>query len=444
MDLEALINAVKNGAQQNSSDLETFVAMVANGDVSTDEATRWLKAVHEHGCKVEDTVVLTNAMIQSGARLSWSEGPPVVDKHSTGGVGDKMSLMLAPALAAAGCRVPMLAGRGLGHTGGTIDKLEAIPGFNCALNPDQMVAAVEQLGCCIAVQNDAIAPADGVLYALRDVTDTVDSVPLITASIVSKKAAEGLNALVLDVKTGTAAFMQTLEEARTLASSMVRTAEGLGIRTLAQITTMSEPIGTHVGNALEVLESIQVLRGAGSPDTRELVVMQGAALLSMAFEDVDMDEGRRRMARVLNNGEALDIFRRMCVQQGVEEETASMLIQAPEKVLGTAPEQTTVLAQHDGFVSGYDAMMMAQLARKHGAGRFVLEDQIDPLVGFVLQAPKGTEVQKNQPLFTFYHTRQLTSEDLLELRAMVSLGKNKPVLSHRLVELIDSGETKAS
>ena len=260
MDLEALINAVKNGEQQNSSDLETFVAMVANGDVSTDEATRWLKAVHEHGCKVEDTVVLTNAMIESGARLSWSEGPPVVDKHSTGGVGDKMSLMLAPALAAAGCRVPMLAGRGLGHTGGTIDKLEAIPGFNCALNPDQMVAAVEQLGCCIAVQNDAIAPADGVLYALRDVTDTVDSVPLITASIVSKKAAEGLNALVLDVKTGTAAFMQTLEEARTLASSMVRTAEGLGIRTLAQITTMSEPIGTHIGNALEVLESIQVLR----------------------------------------------------------------------------------------------------------------------------------------------------------------------------------------
>ena len=184
--------------------------------------TRWLKAVHAHGCHREDKIVLTHEMVASGAQLVWKEGPPVVDKHSTGGVGDKMSLMLAPALAACGCRVPMLAGRGLGHTGGTIDKLEAIPGFNCSLRPEEMVQAVESVGCCIAVQNDAIAPADGVLYALRDVTATIDSVPLITASIVSKKAAEGLDALVLDVKTGSAAFMQTQEQAQELAHSMVK------------------------------------------------------------------------------------------------------------------------------------------------------------------------------------------------------------------------------
>jgi thymidine phosphorylase len=443
MDLDALIDAVNNGQPQNRSDLEAFVAMVADGSVSTEDATRWLKAVHQHGCKVDDIVVLTNAMINSGARLTWAEGPPVVDKHSTGGVGDKMSLMLAPALAAAGCRVPMLAGRGLGHTGGTIDKLESIPGFNCALTPDEMVAAVEKIGCCIAVQNNAIAPADGVLYALRDVTDTIDSVPLITASIVSKKAAEGLNALVLDVKTGTAAFMQTVEEARTLATSMVKTAEGLGIRTRAQITMMTEPIGTHIGNALEVLGSILVLKGEGSPDTRELVVMQGAALLSMTFEGVDMKEGRRRMEHVLTNGEALEVFRKMCVQQGVEPEVAAELISHPEKVLGTAPEQTTVLAWQDGFVSSYDAMKMAKLARKHGAGRFALEDEIDPLVGFLLQAPKGTQLQKNQPLFTFYHTRELSSDDLQELKSIAAISENKPDQPHRLVELIDSAETKA-
>ena len=444
MDLEALIDAVKSGQQQNRGDLEAFVAMVADGSVSTKDATRWLKAVHQHGCLVGDIVVLTNAMIDSGARLSWPVGAPVVDKHSTGGVGDKMSLMLAPALAAAGCRVPMLAGRGLGHTGGTIDKLESIPGFNCALSPEEMVAAVESIGCCIAVQNDAIAPADGVLYALRDVTDTIDSVPLITASIVSKKAAEGLDALVLDVKTGSAAFMQTVEEARALATSMVRTAEGLGVRTLAQITSMSEPIGTHIGNALEVLGSIMVLKGEGSPDTRELVVMQGAALLSMAFDGVGMEEGRRKMEKVLTNGEALEVFRKMCVQQGVTHEVAAELIRYPEKVLGTAPEQTTVLAQQDGFASGYDAMKMARLARKHGAGRFALEDEIDPLVGFLIQAPKGTQIKKNQPLFTFYHTRELSNEDLRELKSTVSISENKPDQVHRLVELIDSGETKAS
>jgi len=443
MDLDSLINAVKSGEQQDRVDLEAFVAMVAKGSVSTAEATRWLKAVHQHGCKVDDIVVLTNAMIDSGARLTWPAGPPVVDKHSTGGVGDKMSLMLAPALAAAGCRVPMLAGRGLGHTGGTIDKLESIPGFNCALTPAEMVAAVEAIGCCIAVQNDAVAPADGVLYALRDVTDTIDSVPLITASIVSKKAAEGLDALVLDVKTGSAAFMQTVEDARSLATSMVQTAEGLGIRTLAQITSMSEPIGTHIGNALEVIGSVLVLRGEGSPDTREMVVLQGAALLSMAFEDVNMEEGRRRIESVLTNGEALDVFRRMCIQQGVEETTAALLVRAPEKVLGTAAEQTTVLALEDGFVSGYDAMKMAQLARRHGAGRLALEDEIDPLVGFVIEATKGSQVKKNQPLFTFYHSNTLNAEDLAELKSMAAVGQNKPVVPHRLVELIDFSETKA-
>ena len=443
MRFQHLIDAAAAGEVQPAADLRAFVDGVANGAVSTEVATAWLKAVHQHGMATEDTVVLTRAMIDSGASLSWGEGPPVVDKHSTGGVGDKMSLMLAPALAAAGCRVPMLAGRGLGHTGGTIDKLESIPGFNCALDPQAMMEAVENVGCCIAVQNEAIAPADGVLYAIRDVTDTIDSVPLITASIISKKAAEGLSALVLDVKTGRAAFMKTQEQARELAASMVQTAEGLGIQTVAQLTAMDQPIGTHIGNALEVIESVRVLQGEGSPDTRELVVVQGAALLAMTGVSADRDEGRRRMEAVLNNGSALDRFRDMCIQQGVEEETAQLLVRNPERVVGTAPHQTTVLSEREGYVIGHDAMAMAQLARQHGAGRFNLEDVIDPLVGMVIETTTGSFVKKNEPILTFFHTQPLDEADLVVLKSIATVGPKPPAVRHRLLEVVDLTSTKA-
>ena len=443
MRFQHLVDAVKSGEAQPSGDLEQFVKGVADGSVSVEDATSWLKAVHQHGIPTEDTVVLTKSMIASGASLSWGEGPPVVDKHSTGGVGDKMSLVLAPALAAAGCRVPMLAGRGLGHTGGTIDKLEAIPGFNCALSPEGMVEAVNAVGCCIAVQNDAIAPADGVLYAIRDVTQTIDSVPLITASIISKKAAEGLAALVLDVKTGSAAFMQTVDQARELAASMVRTAEGLGINTVAQLTAMDQPIGTHIGNALEVVGSIRVLQGGGSPDTRELVVLQGAALLCMTGVCENEAEARSRMEAVLTNGAALERFRAMCEQQGVEPSTAKALVNHPERVLGMAEFQTCILAEEDGYVEGYDAMQLAQLARQHGAGRFALEDVIDPLVGAVIDAPVGEAVKQNDPLLTFHHTRPLGENDLRMLKSMVSVSPEAPTSNRRLIEVIDSTSTKA-
>ena len=443
MRFQHLVDAVKSGKAQPPRDLAQFVEGVADGSVSVEEATSWLKAVHQHGMPTEDTVVLTKSMIASGASLSWGEGPPVVDKHSTGGVGDKMSLVLAPALAAAGCRVPMLAGRGLGHTGGTIDKLESIPGFNCALSPEAMVEAVNAVGCCIAVQNDAIAPADGVLYAIRDVTHTIDSVPLITASIISKKAAEGLSALVLDVKTGSAAFMQTVDEARELATSMVRTAEGLGINTVAQLTAMDQPIGTHIGNALEVVGSIRVLQGGGSPDTRELVVLQGAALLCMTGVCENEAEARSRMEAVLTNGAALERFRAMCEQQGVEPSTAKALVNHPERVLGAAEFQTCILAEKDGYVEGYDAMQLAHLARQHGAGRFALEDVIDPLVGAVIDAPVGEAVKRNDPLLTFHHTRALEDNDLRMLKSMVSVSPEAPTSNRRLIEVIDSTSTKA-
>ena len=441
MDITELIRAIQFQRSQPTDLLKQFVLGVAKGDVPHDQTTKWLKAVHQHGCTTEDKVILTQMMAQSGSMLSWNDGPPVVDKHSTGGVGDKMSLMLAPALAACGCRVPMLAGRGLGHTGGTIDKLESIPGFNCRLTPGEMSIAVERVGCCIAVQNDAIAPADGVLYALRDITDTVDSVPLITASIVSKKAAEGLQALVLDVKVGQAAFMKTLEEARDLARSMVETANGMGIHTKAQITRMDNPIGSHVGNALEVIESVEVLMGRGSKDTRSLVILQGAALLSMTL-NLTNEQATKRMEEALDNGTALSVFERMCVEQGVEEEVAAELIRTPETVVGRARYQTDIMAPSTSVVQSIDAMRMAELARAHGAGRFALEDIIDPHVGFVIHCSPGDAVEAGNRVLTFHHNRKLTTEEHDDLAGIV-LGANSHLEPMpRLVETIELNSTK--
>ena len=427
MNITSLLQALQSGNPQPASLLTNFIDGVAKGSVSNEDATSWLKAMHQFGCTAEDKVLITKCMMASGAILSWPEGAPVVDKHSTGGVGDKMSLILAPALAACGCRVPMLAGRGLGHTGGTIDKLESIPGFICSLSPAEMKEIVENIGCCIAVQNDAIAPADSVLYALRDITDTIDSVPLITASIISKKAAEGISSLVLDVKMGKAAFMKTIEQATELATSMVQTAQGLGIQTMAQITSMDEPIGSHIGNALEVIESIHVLQGYGSEDTRELVIMQGVALLTMSMH-LTPEEALSKMNRVLSNGEALQKFKAMCLAQGVSEQIAERLIAHPEKVLGASQLQTTILAQQQQYIHSIDAMGMAVLAREHGAGRYQLDDVLSTDVGFVLHCKKGDWIQQDEPLFTFYHNRPLVSTEHERLSRFIT-GEIEPTPS---------------
>ncbi|MBT6255575.1 MAG: thymidine phosphorylase, partial [Euryarchaeota archaeon] len=327
-----MCEAVRKGEKMSLEDLGKFIEGVAQRSISVTLIEEWLKCVHTHGISVEETTALTAGMMNSGAVLSWKGDANICDKHSTGGVGDKMSLILAPALAACGVRIPMLAGRGLGHTGGTIDKLESIPGFNCNLSPDAMSIAVKEIGCCIAAQNDSIAPADGLLYAIRDVTDTVDSIPLITASIVSKKAAEGLNALVLDVKCGQAAFMKTEHDAVQLAESMVRTANGLGIKTIAQVTDMNEPIGTHIGNALEVTGSILVLQGQGSKDTRELVMLQGGQLLNLTGKAATLEDGMRMIGQVLDGGQALGVFVKMCIQQGTNSSVAQQLAVDPQSV----------------------------------------------------------------------------------------------------------------
>jgi thymidine phosphorylase len=426
-----LCNAIDHGREMDPKDLADFIDAVAQRKLPVDTITLWLKAVHKHGISVKETVALTKGMMHSGAVLTWDKGRPIADKHSTGGVGDKMSLMLAPALAACGVEVPMLAGRGLGHTGGTIDKLESIPGFNCELTPSEMRDCVDEIGCCIAAQNDAIAPADGLLYAIRDVSNTVDSVPLITASIVSKKAAEGLKALVLDVKCGKAAFMKTEEQATELARSMVNTAKGLGINTIAQITEMDEPIGSHIGNALEVLN------GRGTKDTHDLVALQGGAILTLLGIVSTQLEGEQRISQSLSNGTAAKRFERMCIAQGVTPQTASELLEDPKSVLESARHVTVFKSNSDGWVESIDSMLIAEVLREHGAGRFNIEDTIDSAVGCVLLTAKGGELQSGSAWCEIHHNRPISPSQKRSLDHALNLSLTKIEGNQRLIKVVE-------
>tara|TARA_B110000444_G_scaffold126707_1_gene119200 strand:+ start:17125 stop:18447 length:1323 start_codon:yes stop_codon:yes gene_type:complete len=433
---ERLCISIENNEVMQSTDLSAFIQGVASRSIPVNEIEMWLRCVHTHGVSVEETTSLTKGMMNSGAVLNWQGLDNVVDKHSTGGVGDKMSLILAPALAACGLRVPMLAGRGLGHTGGTIDKLESIPGFNCNLTPVQMQEAVKKVGCCIAAQNDAIAPADGLLYAIRDVTNTVDSIPLITASIVSKKAAEGLNALVLDVKCGKAAFMKTEHEAIDLAKSMVETSKGLGINTVAQITDMNEPIGSHIGNALEVLGSVHVLQGQGADDTRDLVALQGGQLLELTGRASNHEEGVKMIHEVLENGKALRCFIEMCVQQGTNRKIAEELATLPEQVLPKAKHVTALFSPGTGYVESIDAMALAEVARELGAGRFEMSDTINHGIGYVLIANKNTYLMEGQEWISVHHDLDLSPQHLKKLHQALQINSEQSADFQRLIRII--------
>ena len=437
-EVSMLCDSVRNSKPMDKLLLSRFIAAVAAREVELSAAESWLKAVHMYGISPQDTITLTNEMMNSGSILTWEEQPHlVVDKHSTGGVGDKMSLMLAPALAACGLKVPMLAGRGLGHTGGTIDKLESIPGFNCNLTPQQMQDIVQKIGCCIVAQNDAIAPADGLLYAIRDVTQTIDSIPLITASIISKKAAEGLHSLVLDVKCGTAAFMKTEQDAIELAKSMVAVASGLGIKCQAQITSMENPIGSHIGNSLEVIESVEILKGNGHSDTKKLVVLQGSALLLMSNIVENLNAGEAMIERVLNDGSALKKFGEMCIHQGVDAEIASRLCQDPLSVLPLSNNKIEIIAQHSGYVNSIDSMALAEIARIHGAGRFSIEDIIIPDVGYIIKKHIGEKIEDGQCWMEFYFSQQPKDSEIKQLSQSITISNHISDNQSRLITVVE-------
>ncbi len=379
----------------------------------------FLMACQINGMSPIETSNLTLAMLNAGEKMEQQTGR--VDKHSTGGVGDKMSIILAPALRAAGATIPMLAGRGLAHTGGTIDKLEAIPGFNTGLSINEM----RSNPCFISRQTDDIAPADRILYSIRDITATVPQIGLITASIISKKAAEGLERLVLDVKCGNAAFMQTRENAVALAKSMVATGNSLGMKVTAQVTEMDNPIGRMYGNSHEIVECIQCLKGHGPADTMELVYAQAEAL---GYE----------IQASIKDGSALKEFKEMCRRQNVDSDVLSQLISEPWSVLDRAPVSTDIIAQNSGYISQINALTIGEVLCKLGAGRTGENPDIDHGVGAELLVEIGDEIIAGEAWIRFDSREEMSSEMVVTIQNSLSLSETKPFESSRILEIIEN------
>jgi pyrimidine-nucleoside phosphorylase len=369
-------------------------------------------------------------MVRSGVRVDLTDLPGAkVDKHSTGGVGDKTSLILAPVAAACGLQVPMMSGRGLGHTGGTLDKLEAIPGFRVNLSLQEMKAALDKTGCAMLGQTAQIAPADKKLYALRDVTGTVESIPLISASIMSKKIAEGIDALVLDVKTGSGAFMKTERDSRQLAESLVAIGHASGVRTEAVITAMDTPLGSAVGNALEVIECVDVLSGGGPPDLVEVTVELTARMLVLGHAADDKADAVRRVRAAIASGEGLERFRRIVENQGGDARFVDDCSRLP-----SAPGRHLVRAGHSGYVTKVDAQLVGRASVALGAGRDRVDDSVDPAVGIIVRAKPGAQVSASEPVLEIHFREQSTLDAALRLTELaVQIGDAPPPAASLIV-----------
>lgn len=391
---QQVIARKRDGLALTVNEIEAFVRGATDDSWAPYQLSAMLMAIYLRGMSVEETAALTNAMMRSGvvAELSGLQRPKV-DKHSTGGVGDKVSLHLAPMVAACGVAVPMISGRGLGHSGGTLDKLESIEGFNVNLSLDQYRAQLERVGCALIGQTRELAPADKTLYALRDVTATVECIPLICASILSKKLAEGIDALVLDVKFGAGAFMKDLEAARQLAQTLVDVATKLGKPTRALLTSMEQPLGRAVGNAVEVAESIMCLRGEGPDDLMEVTCALGEQMLLLAGAANSEAEARDQLQQVIADGSALGKFREIVAAQGGD----VAVVDHPER-LPQARLVEPVAAEGEGVVQEVDAYQIALAAMRLGAGRAKAEDHIDPAVGVDRLVKVGERVRRGQPL----------------------------------------------
>ncbi|KAI7791982.1 thymidine phosphorylase isoform X1 [Triplophysa rosa] len=401
-----LIRLKRDGGEFSDEDIKVFVQGVKSRTIQDSQIGAMLMAIWLKGMSKEETLRLTREMMKSGEVFVWPDEWLVVDKHSTGGVGDKVSLPLAPALAACGCKVPMISGRGLAHTGGTLDKLESIPGFKVNQSVEQIKQILQDIGCCIVGQTESLVPADRVLYALRDATSTVDSLPLITGSIISKKGAEGLKALILDVKFGRAALYKDLDSAHHLARSLVTAGNNLGVKTGAVLSRMDAPIGRCVGNAVEVCEALDCLKGRGPDDLNELVSTLGGYLLWMSSHSPSLENGKNEIIQKLMNGEALKKFEDMLVAQGVSADVACSLCADGADYfqhMKQATHQTELKSQHDGTVLEIDGLVLAKVLHRLGAGRNKLDEKIDHSVGAELLVDMGQQVTKGQSWIKIHH-----------------------------------------
>jgi len=389
-----IIEAKRQGKALESEELKAFFQGFLTGEIPEYQMSAFLMAVHFRGMSRGELDLLLDLMVGSGAVLEFSHLPgPVVDKHSTGGVGDKTSIVLAPIVAALGAFVPMMSGRGLGHTTGTLDKLEAIPGFRTRIPLDEFHGILQAVGVAMIGQTDEIAPLDRRLYSLRDATATVPSLPLIAASIMSKKVAEGLDGLVLDVKTDSGSFLPDLEDSQALARTMVELGEGQGIRTTALITGMDAPLGRAIGNGLETREAMACLAGCGPPDLLELsLALAGEMLYSVGLASTP-EEGVTNARRALDDGRGVEKMASLVEAQGGD----PSLVEGWERI-PTAPAQGVVEAQADGFVGEISPLTLGHGVVALGGGRRRMDDEVDPTVGFVLEVVHGDRVERGQPL----------------------------------------------
>src|SRR5262245_17954401 len=396
-----IIMKKRDGGALDRDEIAFFVDGVTAGTLPDYQASALLMAVVLRGMSTQETAWLTDAMVASGVRVDLSAIPGAkVDKHSTGGVGDKTSLVLAPLASACGVPVPMMSGRGLGHTGGTLDKLESIPGFRVNLTLEEMQGALATVGCAMIGQTAQIAPADKKLYALRDVTGTVESIPLISASIMSKKIAEGIDALILDVKTGSGAFMKTEADSRRLAESLVSIGNRSGVKTEAIITAMDAPLGRAVGNALEVIECIDILKGdaAGSDDLVEVSVELTARMLLLGKVAGDRADAERRVRGAIASGAGLERLERIIAHQGGDPRVVADYSRLP-----SAPERHAVRAPRSGYLNALDAESVGRASVILGAGRDRVEDSVDHGVGIMVLARPGDRVSAGDPVLELHY-----------------------------------------
>jgi pyrimidine-nucleoside phosphorylase len=407
-----LIERKRNGEEIPAGDLREFIAAYTRDEIPDYQAAAFLMAVWFRGLTPAETYALTDAMVASGERVELAArlGRRVVDKHSTGGVGDKITIAVGPVVAACGVPFGKMSGRGLGHTGGTLDKLESIPGFRVELTTDELVEQTREIGIAVAGQTADLVPADKKLYALRDVTATIDQVSLIAASIMSKKIAAGASAVVLDVKVGEGAFMRTVEDARELAREMLALGEQAGMDVVCELTDMNQPLGHAVGNALEVREAWETLSGRGPADLRELVVDSAAQLLALSDLDVDEAEGKRRAQTALDDGSALAAYERWVRAQGGDPDPARLPV---------APVVLAVEAPESGYVRELGAREVAIAAMELGAGREVAGEPIDHAVGVVCIAKRRDRVERGDAMAEI-HARDRAGAEAAEARLLAA------------------------
>ncbi len=397
-----VIRKKRDGEELSRAEIDFFVAGVTKEDIADYQVSALLMAIYLNGMNEAEQQALTEAMLRSGITLDFSSiAKPKADKHSTGGVGDKTSLVIAPLVAACGVCVPMISGRGLGHTGGTLDKLESIPGYRVNLSTKEFKEVLERVGFAMAGQTAEIAPADKKMYALRDATSTVEAIPLIVASIISKKGAAGLDAMVIDVKVGSGAFMRDAARAKALAKALVKTGNSCGIRTRALLTDMNQPLGRAVGNSLEVKECIELLRGDAQPGTRpvlDLSLELSAHMLVLSHVDDSLEKAHARLQRALESGDALERFRQNVAAQGGD----ARVCDDPDKFLPLVTESIKVESPRSGVITEIETTEIGHAIAALGGGRVRIEDKIDPTVGFMAERTIGDEVAQGDLLGTVY------------------------------------------